>query len=54
MNLQNGFYDAIILAVSHKQFIEMGEKKIRNLLKPNGIIFDLKGMLPSDAVDERL
>jgi UDP-N-acetyl-D-galactosamine dehydrogenase len=54
MKLQKGFYDAIILAVSHKQFIEMSEEKIRNLLKPNGIIFDLKGMLPSDAVDERL
>ena len=47
-------YDAILLAVSHKQFIEMGETGLRALLNDKGILFDIKGMLPSDAVDERL
>lgn len=51
---KQGYYDAIILAVSHKQFIQMGESSLRELLNEKGIIFDLKGMLPSDAVDERL
>lgn len=52
--LTEGKYDSVILAVSHKQFIEMGSDKIRSLLKPGGIIFDLKGMFPSNEVDERL
>lgn len=47
-------YDAILLAVSHKQFIEMGESGLRSLVNEKGILFDIKGMLPSDAVDERL
>lgn len=53
-SLNNDYYDAIILAVSHKEFIQMGETGIRQLLNSNGIIFDIKGMLPSHAVDERL
>ena len=52
--LKEGYYDAIMLAVSHNQFIKMGEKGIKNLLNNNGIIFDIKGMLPSESVDERL
>jgi UDP-N-acetyl-D-galactosamine dehydrogenase len=53
-NPPHNHYDAILLAVSHKQFIEMGEKGLRALLNEKGILFDIKGMLPSDAVDERL
>ncbi len=52
--LKKGYYDAILLTVSHKQFIEMGEKGIKNLLNDKGIVFDIKGMLPSESVDERL
>lgn len=52
--LQENYYDAILLTVSHKEFIEMGEKGIKTLLNDKGIVFDIKGMLPSEAVDERL
>jgi len=52
--LKENYYDAILLAVSHKQFIELGETGMRNLLNNKGLIFDIKGMLPSSAVDERL
>ncbi len=52
--LKTDNYDAILLAVSHKEFIQMGETGLRKLLNKNGIIFDIKGMLPSNAVDERL
>lgn len=47
-------YDAILLAVSHDQFIQMDEIEMRKLLNKRGIIFDIKGMLPLSAVDERL
>ena len=52
--LKKNYYDAVLLAVSHKEFIQLGEKGIRSTLNNSGIIFDIKGMLPSDAVDERL
>lgn len=52
--LKQNNYDAILLAVSHKEFIQMGEHGIKKLLNKGGVIFDLKGMLPSHAVDERL
>lgn len=44
-------YDAIILAVSHKQF---ANTNWRNLLNNNGIIYDVKGFLDKNQVDGRL
>lgn len=44
-------YDAIILAVSHKEFIGID---LRSLLTDNGIIYDVKGILPRDIIDGRL
>ncbi len=52
--LKQNYYDAVLLAVSHKEFIQLGEEGIRNTLNTNGIVFDIKGMLPSNSVDERL
>lgn len=52
--LLKGHYDAIVLAVSHKQFVEMGIKKIRALGKSNCVIFDVKYLFPADQVDGRL
>jgi len=53
-SLISNHYDAVLLAVPHKQTIQMGENKIRKLLNNKGIIFDIKGMFPPNAVDERL
>ncbi len=52
--LEPGKYDAIILAVAHHQFREMGVEKIRALGKPDAILFDVKYILPADQVDGRL
>ena len=49
-----GHYDAIILAVAHRQFWEMGIERIRALGKPNSILFDVKYLLPATTVDGRL
>ncbi|MDV3237440.1 MAG: Vi polysaccharide biosynthesis UDP-N-acetylglucosamine C-6 dehydrogenase TviB [Gammaproteobacteria bacterium] len=49
-----GHYDAIILAVSHRQFVEMGAERIRALGKPTCVLFDVKYVLPPDRVDGRL
>jgi UDP-N-acetyl-D-galactosamine dehydrogenase len=52
--LKMGEYDAIIMAVAHKQFAEMGVKRIRALGKPVHLLYDLKYILPADASDLRL
>jgi len=49
-----GIYDAIILVVAHKQFIEMGSDKIRGFGKENHVLFDVKYMFPADESDGRL
>ncbi len=52
--LQKGRYDAIIVAVAHRQFKEMGASKIRALGKPDCVLFDVKYILPADQVDAAL
>jgi UDP-N-acetyl-D-galactosamine dehydrogenase len=49
-----GCYDAIILAVAHRQFRELGAEGIRELGKPNSVLFDVKYILPASTVDGRL
>ncbi|MDH5515120.1 MAG: Vi polysaccharide biosynthesis UDP-N-acetylglucosamine C-6 dehydrogenase TviB, partial [Gammaproteobacteria bacterium] len=51
---ENGIYDAVIIAVGHKQFIDIGAEGLRALCRPNGILYDVKSILPAAAVDGRL
>lgn len=51
---EQGCYDAIIIAVGHSQFKALGADGIRQLGKPESILFDVKHILPKDRVDERL
>lgn len=47
-------YAAIILAVAHDSFLQMGSSGIRALGMANAVIYDVKGILPRDEVDGRL
>jgi UDP-N-acetyl-D-galactosamine dehydrogenase len=49
-----GKYDAIVLAVAHRQFADLGADAIRALGKPDCVLFDVKQALPRDKVDDRL
>jgi UDP-N-acetyl-D-galactosamine dehydrogenase len=49
--ISNTPYDAVILAVSHTQFLSLNYKSI---LAHNGVLFDVKAILPKDQVDGRL
>jgi UDP-N-acetyl-D-galactosamine dehydrogenase len=51
---QTNRYDAIILAVAHHQFKEMGAQAIRALGVPNAVLYDLKYLLTADESDLRL
>ena len=44
-------YDAIILAVAHKEFLEMN---IKSLTSENGVVYDVKGVLDRNTIDDRL
>ncbi|TEA79955.1 Vi polysaccharide biosynthesis UDP-N-acetylglucosamine C-6 dehydrogenase TviB [Allopusillimonas ginsengisoli] len=50
----DGAYDAIILAVSHHQFVQMGAAAIRALGKPEHVLYDLKYALSPQEADLRL
>lgn len=50
----NGTYDAIILAVAHNQFKDMGAAAIRGLGKSASVIYDLKYVLSTQESDLRL
>jgi len=51
---QSGGYDAIILAAGHRQFVELDGPSVRAFGKANSVVFDVKYVLPRDAVDGRL
>ena len=52
--VEEGVYDAVLVAVAHDEFKEMGGKAIRKLGRPKHILYDLKYVLPKDDVDIRL
>lgn len=52
--LEEGKFDAIVLAVAHEQFKQMDIKQIRALGKPDSVIYDLKYLFPAELTDERL
>jgi UDP-N-acetyl-D-galactosamine dehydrogenase len=51
---QLGSYDAIVLAVAHRQYREMGAGAIRAWLQEGGVLYDVKHVLPPESVDGRL
>jgi len=50
----SGDYDAIIVAVGHQQFADMGVSKLRGFGKPGAVLYDVKHLLPRETVDGRL
>jgi UDP-N-acetyl-D-galactosamine dehydrogenase len=51
---KRGDYDAIVVAVGHHQFVTLGAEGIRAFGKPTSVVYDVKYVLPRDAVDGRL
>ena len=47
-------YDAVLIAVAHKEFKKLGLTNIKNLCKKNHVIFDLKNLFNSNKVDFKL
>ncbi|EHU3217355.1 TPA: Vi polysaccharide biosynthesis UDP-N-acetylglucosamine C-6 dehydrogenase TviB [Acinetobacter baumannii] len=53
-SVEKNTYDAVILAVAHEQFKEMGATAIRALGKNNHVLYDLKYVLSQAESDIRL
>jgi UDP-N-acetyl-D-galactosamine dehydrogenase len=53
-NLKENSFDAIIIAVGHRLFKEMGIASIRKFGREDNILFDLKYIFDSDEVDLKL
>jgi UDP-N-acetyl-D-galactosamine dehydrogenase len=51
---KKGAYDVMVVAVAHDQFKALGEKGIRAFGNGNSILYDIKYVLPAEAVDDRL
>jgi UDP-N-acetyl-D-galactosamine dehydrogenase len=49
-----GVYDAVIVAVAHREFAEMGPARARAFGKPEALLYDIKSLYPREAVDGRL
>ena len=51
-NLENvSQFDVIVLSVSHQEFLELN---LKNYLVSNGVIYDVKGILSKEIIDNRL
>ena len=51
LKTMKGHYDAVVLAVAHRQFKELDYSHFN---KANLVIYDIKGVLPKEIVDGRL
>ncbi|MCW8918719.1 MAG: Vi polysaccharide biosynthesis UDP-N-acetylglucosamine C-6 dehydrogenase TviB [Gammaproteobacteria bacterium] len=52
--LREGAYEAVLIAVAHQQFLEMGSAALRRLGKPGAVLFDVKYLFPAEESDGRL
>jgi len=52
--LKQDTYDAIIIAVSHTHYKELGLSRIKALGKVNHVLYDIKYLFPKTSVDGRL
>ncbi len=51
---KKNFYDGIILAVAHNQFLDLGVQNIKDFAKKTHVFFDLKGVFSKEQSDFRL
>jgi UDP-N-acetyl-D-galactosamine dehydrogenase len=49
-----GAFAAVVLAVAHRQFVELGETGIQAFGQPGAVLYDVKSVLPLGAADGRL
>jgi UDP-N-acetyl-D-glucosamine/UDP-N-acetyl-D-galactosamine dehydrogenase len=53
-DIPKGPFEAIVLAVRHDTINGIGAERLRGMLVPGGVLYDLKQVLPIEASDARL
>lgn len=51
---ESGAYDAVVVAVGHREFVELGAEGVRALGGDGAVIYDVKGIFAKDEADGRL
>ena len=51
---EKGHYNALVLAVSHKEFVELGVGRIREFGAADAVLYDVKYLFPTSETDGRL
>ena len=51
---KNQKFDCLILSVAHKEYLNLESQYWNSLINKNGIIFDLKGIVPKESNPIRL
>jgi UDP-N-acetyl-D-galactosamine dehydrogenase len=52
--LPEGRYDAVILAVAHRQFLSLGKAELTRACRPQAVIYDVKHVLEQGLADGSL
>ena len=50
----HGVYDAVVVAVGHREFVEMGVAGVQALGKDGAVLYDVKGIFGKDETAGRL
>ena len=53
-DVEVGAYDAVVLAVKHRCFLDLGAEKIRRFCKGEGVVYDLKSAFEKELSNKRL
>lgn len=51
---EKGAYDALVLAVAHREFLDLGRDGLGTLGRRECVVYDVKGIWPKGACDARL
>jgi UDP-N-acetyl-D-glucosamine/UDP-N-acetyl-D-galactosamine dehydrogenase len=52
--LPEGQFDAVVLAVKHDAITELVRKGLDRLVRPGGVVYDIKGLVPPGMSHARL
>jgi UDP-N-acetyl-D-galactosamine dehydrogenase len=53
-SLKRGRYDAVVAAVAHNEFKQLGIRGLRALCKPRHVVYDIKHVFPASQTDGHL
>jgi UDP-N-acetyl-D-glucosamine/UDP-N-acetyl-D-galactosamine dehydrogenase len=52
--LPDGHFEAVVLAVKHREIMALGRDRLGALLAPGGLIYDITGVLAPGESDARI